>query len=45
MSENAHETDVAPTDDEAAYHAPVVEDLETPDGPAVTAAGLQSKPT
>jgi hypothetical protein len=38
MSE--HDADVSPAIDPPAYEEPVVEDLEAPDGPAVTAAGI-----
>ena len=39
MSDNASEQETAAAEDATPYEAPVVEDLETPEGPAVTAAG------
>lgn len=39
MPDHQHDTKETNPDDGPSYEAPVVEDLETVDGPAVTAAG------
>jgi hypothetical protein len=40
MAEHEQDTQNVAPDDATPYEAPIVEDLETVDGPAVTAAGL-----
>jgi hypothetical protein len=45
MSENGSEQETAAAEGATPYEAPVVEDLETPDGPAVTAAGTSTSAT